>query len=132
MAEFNSTIRECRSLKLNSKQRENMADYVCSKCRNAFSVPDWLDTEIKCPKCAFKVGKDTSSLPAPRSATANAPTSQPQKPTVETPIAQSTTSSGSTIASAVAWRKILRFGAMGAVGCFLAALASELFRVDDR
>ena len=31
-----------------------MADYSCPNCAKIFSVPDWLDSEIKCPSCGVK------------------------------------------------------------------------------
>jgi len=45
-----------------------MADYSCPSCSHAFSVPDWLKAEIKCPKCAAKAvsaAPGTSTAPQP-------------------------------------------------------------------
>lgn len=42
-----------------------MASYSCSSCGHSFSVPDWLDTVVKCPKCGIPATKlTTTSAPA--------------------------------------------------------------------
>lgn len=43
-----------------------MAAHQCPKCGHSFSVPDWLDTEIKCPKCTACVRKSQTSVPVPQ------------------------------------------------------------------
>ena len=48
------------------KRCTTMAEYVCSNCSHAFSVPDWLDTEIRCPKCRANVrGAGSPEPPKP-------------------------------------------------------------------
>jgi hypothetical protein len=43
-----------------------MAAHQCPKCGHSFSVPDWLDTEIKCPNCTAPVRKSQTSVPGPQ------------------------------------------------------------------
>lgn len=61
-----------------------MANYRCPNCQHAFSVPDWLDTRIRCPKCAATAQKQgATEAPPSRAHPSNEPRQLPAHPQAE-------------------------------------------------
>lgn len=60
-----------------------MATYRCSNCGKTVNVPDWLNTELKCPSCRAIIPK-ANSAPA---AVAQSPAVAPKPPAPVSPVA---------------------------------------------
>lgn len=71
-----------------------MADHRCTKCGHSFTVPDWLNTAIKCPNCT------AVASPVPRAAPKKPSTSRRFARRSKTPVpAPVPTPAGSSAAS---------------------------------
>ena len=121
-----------------------MATHTCSKCGHTFSVPDWLDTDIKCPKCAGKAQKDdcgdrpsspqrvetSRGVEASEDAASTDRVTSPQPATAQSPQPAATPSpANATIGRAFAkWSNDSRLRSLlaGAIGGFLGGMAAEL------
>jgi hypothetical protein len=114
-----------------------MATHKCSTCGHAFSVPNWLDTEIKCPKCASKAQKlhEAAAAPMPSQLPPSVQTDEaPAGASASAPAARTAPAVPPTIATNRAAPALarwlndsrLRSALAGAVGGFLGCLIAEL------
>lgn len=113
-----------------------MAAHQCPACGHGFSVPDWLDTELKCPKCGTKIARNapgTTASAAGQSpvtaasstvSVASGPSPGGSAPTAVTS-ATTTTPTGNVLARWLNGARV-RSAVAGALGGFVGWLVAEL------